>query len=71
LLMPVATDREVFLCFLQQVLGPQLRPGGHCRDGPLNCPQRPSRDFSQTRSKGNRQDGVNQQSWEKVRKTIG
>jgi hypothetical protein len=30
-----------------------------------------SRDFSQTRSKGNRQDGVNQQSWEKVRKTIG
>jgi transposase len=26
-LMPGATDREVFLCFLQQVLGPQLRPG--------------------------------------------
>ena len=27
LLMPGATDREVFLRFLQQVLGPQLRPG--------------------------------------------
>jgi transposase len=27
LLMPGATDREVFLSFLQQVLGPQLRPG--------------------------------------------
>ena len=26
-LMAGATDREVFLCFLQQVLGPQLRPG--------------------------------------------
>jgi choline dehydrogenase-like flavoprotein len=38
------------------------------RKGELSSP---SRDFSQTRSKGNRQDGVNQQSWEKVRKTIG
>jgi transposase len=27
LLMPGATDREVFLRFLQQVLGPPLRPG--------------------------------------------
>jgi transposase len=27
LLGPGATDREVFLSFLQQVLGPQLRPG--------------------------------------------
>ena len=27
LLMPGATDREVFLSFLQQVLGPHLRPG--------------------------------------------
>ena len=27
LLVPGATDREVFLSFLQQVLGPQLRPG--------------------------------------------
>jgi transposase len=25
--VPGATDREVFLSFLQQVLGPQLRPG--------------------------------------------
>ena len=27
LLLPGATDRDVFLSFLQQVLGPQLRPG--------------------------------------------
>jgi transposase len=27
LLVPGATDREVFLSFMQQVLGPQLRPG--------------------------------------------
>jgi transposase len=27
LMMPGATDREVFLSFIQQVLGPQLRPG--------------------------------------------
>ena len=27
LLVPGATDRDVFLSFLQQVLGPQLRPG--------------------------------------------
>jgi transposase len=27
LMVPGATDREVFLSFLQQVLGPQLRPG--------------------------------------------
>jgi transposase len=27
LIVPGATNREVFLSFLQQVLGPQLRPG--------------------------------------------